>query len=135
MLHRRRWFKLKFLQFGSTFSWNREKKRKQDNQKSNYIQKQSPGGVLKNITNFTGKNLYQSLLFNTVAGMRPATLSKKRLWQRCFPLNFAKVLKTLSVAASILKIRWFFEDVIYIFSCQGNLKYLSQNIGKSLPPE
>ena len=42
-------------------------------------------------------------------GLRPATLSKKRLWQRCFPVNFAKFLRasffyhiTLLVAASIM---------------------------------
>ena len=26
--------------------------------------------------------------------LRPATLLKKRLWHRCFPVNFAKFLKT-----------------------------------------
>ena len=36
----------------------------------------------------------ESLLFNKVAGLRPATLIKKRLWHRCFPLNFAKFLRT-----------------------------------------
>ena len=34
-------------------------------------------------------------LFNKVAGLRPATLFKKRLWHRCFPVNFAKFLKHL----------------------------------------
>ena len=29
-------------------------------------------------------------LFNKVAGLRPATLLKKRLWYKCFPMNFAK---------------------------------------------
>ena len=33
-------------------------------------------------------------LFNKVAGLRPATLLKKRLWHRCFPVNFAKFLRT-----------------------------------------
>ena len=33
-------------------------------------------------------------LFNKVARFRPATLSKKRLWYRCFPVNFAKFLRT-----------------------------------------
>ena len=28
-------------------------------------------------------------------GLRPATLLKKRLWHRCFPVNFAKFLKAL----------------------------------------
>ena len=29
-----------------------------------------------------------------VAGLRPATLFKKSLWHRCFPVNFAKFLRT-----------------------------------------
>ena len=32
--------------------------------------------------------------FNKVASLRPATLLKKRLWHRCFPVNFAKSLRT-----------------------------------------
>ena len=51
-------------------------------------------GVLRNFTNFTGKHLCQSLFFNKVAGLRPATLLKKRLWHRCFPVNFVKFLRT-----------------------------------------
>ena len=35
----------------------------------------------------------QSRFFNKVAGLRPATLLKKRLWHRCFPVNFTKVLR------------------------------------------
>ena len=27
-------------------------------------------------------------------GLRPATLLKKRLWDRCFPMNFVKILRT-----------------------------------------
>ena len=33
-------------------------------------------------------------LFNKVAGVRPAILLKKRLWHRCFPVNFTKFLRT-----------------------------------------
>ena len=33
-------------------------------------------------------------LFNKVAGLRPAILSKKRLWHMCFPLRFGKILRT-----------------------------------------
>ena len=33
-------------------------------------------------------------LFNKVAGLRPPALLKNRLWQRCFPVNFAKFLRT-----------------------------------------
>ena len=50
--------------------------------------------VLKNFTKFTGKHLYQTLFFNKVAGLKPATLLKKRLWLKCFPVNFAKVFRT-----------------------------------------
>ena len=32
-------------------------------------------------------------LFNKVAGLRPATLLKKRLWHKCFPVNSAKFLR------------------------------------------
>ena len=49
--------------------------------------------VLRNFAKFTGKHICQSLFFNKVAGLRPATLLKKRLWYRFFPLNFAKFLK------------------------------------------
>ena len=51
-------------------------------------------GVLRNFTEFAGKYLCQSLFFHKVAGPSPATLSKKRLWHRCFPVNFVKFLKT-----------------------------------------
>ena len=36
----------------------------------------------------------QSLFFNRVVGLRSATLLKKKLWHRCFPVNFAKFLRT-----------------------------------------
>ena len=52
-------------------------------------------GVLKNLAKFTGKHLCQSLFFNKVAGLRPATSLKKRLWHTCFSVNFAKFLRTL----------------------------------------
>ena len=51
-------------------------------------------GVLKNFAKSTGKHLCQSLFFNRVADVRPATLLKKRLWHRCFPVDFAKFLRT-----------------------------------------
>ena len=51
-------------------------------------------GVLRNFAKSTGKHLCQSLFFNKVAGLRPETLLKKRLWHRCFPVNFAEFLRT-----------------------------------------
>ena len=51
--------------------------------------------VLRNFTKFTGKHLFQSLFFNKIAGFKPATFLKKRLWHRCFLVNFVKFQKTL----------------------------------------
>ena len=51
-------------------------------------------GVPVNFAKFTGKHLCQSLFSNKVAGLRPATLLKQRLWHRCFLVNFAKFLRT-----------------------------------------
>ena len=50
--------------------------------------------VLRNFEKFTGKHLCQSLFLNKVAGMRSATLFKKKLWHRCFLVNFAKFPRT-----------------------------------------
>ena len=63
-----------------------------------HLQKQSSGGVLekgvlKNLAKFTGKQLCLSLFFNKVVAPRPTALLKKRLWHRCFPVNFAKILR------------------------------------------
>ena len=51
-------------------------------------------GVPKNFTKFTGKQLCQSLFFNKVACLRPAASLKKGLRHRCFPVNFARFLRT-----------------------------------------
>ena len=50
-------------------------------------------GVLRNFAKFKGKHLCQVLFYNKVAGPEPATLLKKRLWHKCFPMNFAKFLR------------------------------------------
>ena len=40
------------------------------------------------------ENPVSESLFNKVAGLTPATFFKKRIWCRCFPVNFAKFLTT-----------------------------------------
>ena len=45
--------------------------------------------VFKNFVKFTGEPL------------RPGTLLKKRLLHRCFPVNFAKILRTLFYRAPL----------------------------------
>ena len=51
-------------------------------------------GILRNFTKFIGKNLCLNLFFNKVASLRPVTLLKRRLRHCCFPVNFAKFLRT-----------------------------------------
>ena len=51
-------------------------------------------GVLRNFAILTGKHKCQSLFFSKVAGLRSATLLKKRLWHKCFSVNIAKFLRT-----------------------------------------
>ena len=51
-------------------------------------------GVLRNLAKFTGKHLCHRLFSNKVAGLRPATVLKKILRNKCFPVNFAKFLRT-----------------------------------------
>ena len=51
-------------------------------------------GFLRNFLKFTGKHLCQSLFFTKVAGQKPATLTKRRLCHRCFPMDFVKFLRT-----------------------------------------
>ena len=50
--------------------------------------------AFRNFARFTGKHLCWSLFFNKVAGLRPGTLLKKRLWHRSFLVNFVKFLRT-----------------------------------------
>ena len=50
-------------------------------------------GVLKNFKKFTGKQLCESFFLNKVPGLRPVTPLKKRLWHRCFSVNFVKYLR------------------------------------------
>ena len=68
-------------------------------------------GALRNLAKFTGKHLWQSL---------SATLLKKRLWRRCFPVNFAKFLRTLFL---IEHLRWLLltlEFLKIVFSSMGS---------------
>ena len=87
------------------------------------LQKQPPEvsikkGVLRNSTKFTGKHLCQSLFFNKVPGLTPATSLKKRPWHRYFPVNFVKFLKTPFLTEHL---RWLLinllQTLIYINDC------------------
>ena len=56
------------------------------------ISEVATAGVLRNFAKLTGKHLCQSLW--GAQSLRHATLLKKRLWHMCFPVNFAKFLRT-----------------------------------------
>ena len=70
--------------------------------------------VLRNFAKFTGKHLCQSFFFNKVPGLRTATLLKKRPWHRCFPVNFAKLLRTPFYRTPL-------DDCFWTFSSQEKL--------------
>ena len=73
--------------------------------------------VLRNLAKFTGKHLRQSLFFNKVAAT--ATLLKKRLLHRCFPVNFAKFLQTPFSQKTSGRLLLYFE--------KNTLTYLRKN--------
>ena len=68
-------------------------------------------GALVNFTKFTGKHLF----FIKVAGLRAATLLKKKLRHRFFPVNFVKFLRT-----PLDDCVWFYCGVFFIFSIIKN---------------
>ena len=83
--------------------------------------------VLRNLAKFTWKHLCQSLFFNNVAGLRSATLLKKRLWHRCFPVNFAIFLRNF-VTSFVTEHRWLvlcFLMQSHEDSCEKFLIFLS----------
>ena len=102
-------------------------------------------GVLRNFTKITGKQLCQSLFFVKVTGLRPINLSKKRLWHRCFPVNFVKLLRSpfhiehlwwlllkkaillifLAKYLALLKLFWWLELVSFFNGC--SVLFLSNN--------
>ena len=58
---------------------------------------------------FKEKHMCQGLFFNKVAGL---TLFKKRLWHRCFPVNFEKFLRTpclKNTSGRLLLYKWFLK--------------------------
>ena len=54
--------------------------------------------------------LCQSLFFNKVAGLRTATLLKKRLWHWCFPGRFVKFLRKHFFTE---RVRWLLLDMTW----------------------
>ena len=97
------------------------------------------GCVLRNFAKFSGKHLCRSLFVNKATG-QPATLLKKRLWHKCFPVNFAKFLRTpflQNTSGRLLLNKGFFKIasnksvrtacvcIVFFFHC---FEYHGQNI-------
>ena len=72
-------------------------------------------GVFENFVKIKGKHLCQSLFFNKIAGLGPATLLKKRPWHRCFPLNFVNLLRTPFLQNTSGRLLLYYGTVIKIF--------------------
>ena len=68
-------------------------------------------------TKLTGKHLYQGLFFNKVASLRPGTLLQKRLWHRCFPVNFTYFRK---------KSFYFISDIFDKYFNEWNYKLMQK---------
>ena len=77
--------------------------------------------VFRNFAKFTVKHLCQSVFFNNVTGLRPETLLKKRLWHRCFPVNFAKFLKTSFLTEHLWWLLLSVSDFDYQIQWRNNL--------------
>ena len=70
-------------------------------------------GVLKNFAMFTGKYLCLSLFFINIQAWKPATLLKKRLRHRCFPVKFARFLRTPFFTEHL---QWLLQEISHEFS-------------------
>ena len=79
------WSHLLFSQYCKTFLRNTSLQYQViTKNKSSHRKCSGKKDVLRNFSKFTGKHLHRQGFF----------LLKKRLWYRCFPVNFAKFLRT-----------------------------------------
>ena len=63
------------------------------------VQKQPPGAFCKKLCSWKFHKIHRKApvpetFYNKVAGLRPETLLKKRLWYRYFSVTFVKILRT-----------------------------------------
>ena len=69
-------------------------------------------GVLKKFAKFTGRHLCQSIFFNKVADLRPATLLKKETLAHVFSCEFYKMSKSIFAYRALLVTASF----VYLYS-------------------
>ena len=75
-------------------------------------------GILRNLAKLTGKHLYQS----------HSNFIKKRLWCRCFPVNFVKFLRT----TFFIKHLWCL--LLYCVEWYIKSNYIEFTLGHGCPP-
>ena len=85
--------------------------------------------VFKNFAKFTGKCLCQSLFLHENPGLpQTCNFKKKRLWHRCFPVNFAKFLRTPFFTEQL---QWLLLSITHhrlcLFVFQGKFPKMVQN--------
>ena len=93
--------------------------------------------VLRNFAKFTGKHLCQGLFFHKVADHRPVTLLKRRFRHRCFPVNFAKFLRTFFLTEHLRSLllnisTWFQWTLLWKISCKELRSSIKQGWQKIL---
>ena len=84
--------------------------------------------VLRNSAKFTGKHVCWSLFFNKVAGLRLASLLKKRFWHWFFPVNFAEFLRALFF---IEHFWWLLLDLLTFITAQ-KIKFFIKDFCRNL---
>ena len=77
--------------------------------------------------NSQGKHLCQRLFFNKVAGLRLATLFKKSVRHRCFPVNFVKFLRTLFFTEHLRWLLICLELILILTLIKIKILYSEQN--------
>ena len=65
------------------------KKKRKETHRSSHRRCFVKNGVLRNLAKFTGKHLYQR---HFLIKLQACNFIKQSLWQKCFPVNFAKFL-------------------------------------------
>ena len=72
-------------------------------------------------------------MYSMKIDLRPATLLKKRLWKRCFPVNFAKFLRTLflqNTSGQLFQCFMAFSDWKFLLQRFKNICYWKIDCGK-----
>ena len=81
-------------------------------------------GILRNFAKLIGKTILPEtyLIRLQASGLRHATLFKKSLWHRCFPVNFTKFIRTSFlkkhlVAASVSRLNVQHNKILFFSVC------------------